>query len=108
MPDINTQIDEYMIRLQEQVKNDYLSWGNNSEYSKNNIPVMGIDIGKRWARIVRSDKDGTSRSAFGFIDMTNGNVMKSAGWKGPAKNFARGHITDTAEKMKRISWTSIS
>ena len=52
-------------------------------------PTITIEEGKRYARIVYSD--GCSRSAYGFIDMQTGDILKSAGWKGPAKH-ARGNI----------------
>lgn len=45
--------------------------------------------GKRYVRVVRVDSGG--RSAHCFVDTTNGNVLKAAGWKAPAKH-ARGNI----------------
>ena len=54
-------------------------------------PTLSIGPrGRRYARIVRTD-GGTSRSVHCFVDRTNGNVLKAAGWKGPAKH-ARGNI----------------
>lgn len=57
--------------------------------------------GKRYIRIVAetgmehlSYKSGEvtfQRSAWGFIDMTNGDILKAATWKAPAKH-ARGNI----------------
>lgn len=56
--------------------------------------ALGFDMGKRYARVWKNpkvDKTGINRSAFGFIDLTNGNVLKSASWAAPAKG-PRGHI----------------
>ena len=54
--------------------------------------VISIDPnGRRYKRIVRADAG--SRSVHCFVDTTNGNVLKAAGWKAPAKH-ARGNIFD--------------
>jgi len=49
--------------------------------------------GRRYVRIVKAS--GSGRHAFAFIDTTNGDVLKPAGWKGPAKH-ARGSILGEA------------
>lgn len=56
----------------------------------NPAPVLSASIGRRYARIVSSD-GGSSRYAYAFINLSNGDVLKPAGWKGPAKH-ARGNI----------------
>jgi len=53
--------------------------------------TLSTMYGRRYVRIVRHDL-GPSRSAHCFIDRTNGDVLKAASWKAPAKNFARGNI----------------
>jgi len=45
--------------------------------------------GRRYIRIVADD--GTQSSAWAFIDTTNGDILKPASWKAPAKH-ARGNI----------------
>lgn len=52
-------------------------------------PRIEISMGKRFARIIKTG-DG-STSAYGFIDLVNGDLLKAAGWKGPAMH-ARGNI----------------
>lgn len=52
-------------------------------------PTIEISIGKRFARIIK--KDGSSTSAYGFIDLKNGDLLKAASWKAPALH-ARGNI----------------
>ena len=48
--------------------------------------------GKRYVRIVTTTDGGQGqRSAYCFVDITNGNILKSATWKAPAKH-ARGSI----------------
>ena len=64
--------------------------------------MSGIDfklemmVGIKYTRIVKSEydkRDGKpiTRSAYGFIDMTNGNLLKAASYAQPAKG-ARGNI----------------
>ncbi len=45
--------------------------------------------GKRYARIVTAGLG--SRSVYCFVDLENGDVLKSASWKAPAKG-ARGNV----------------
>jgi hypothetical protein len=57
---------------------------------KANFPTLPLatfraDFGTRYVKIVRDD------SAHAFIDRTNGDVLKPASWKAPAKH-ARGNI----------------
>jgi len=64
--------------------------------------------GRKYIRVVRADYTDAgeviSRSAHCFIDTTNGNVLKAAGWKAPAKG-PRGNIYDTYNGLNRMSWT---
>lgn len=53
-------------------------------------PVMTIEKGSRYARIVRADGQ---RSVHCFVDLTNGDVLKAATWKAPAKH-ARSNLND--------------
>ena len=56
--------------------------------------VLSIDPrGKKYARIVVSSAPGhgSSRSVYCFVNKENGDVLKAAGWKAPAKH-ARGTI----------------
>ena len=69
-----------------------------TEHYKRSFPtltpsVLSYELGNRYARIViTSDGGRGQRSAFGFVDMKSGNLLKSASWKGPAKNFPRGNV----------------
>lgn len=68
------------------------------EYTTRNFPNSKPDVisapfpwGAKYIRIVRADVHGTSRSVHCFIDRSNGDILKAAGWKAPAKH-ARGNI----------------
>lgn len=55
-----------------------------------NHETVGVMPGKKYARLV-TQLNGANRSAMGFIDLTNGDILKADGWKAPAKH-ARGNI----------------
>jgi hypothetical protein len=71
-------------------------------------PMIETMEGQRYIRIVSADKkaDGSylSRSCWGFIDKTNGDVLKSGGWKAPAKH-PRGNIFNTEFALANCQWT---
>lgn len=51
--------------------------------------VLTVEPGRRYARVVRSH--GEQRSAYCFIDLQNGDILKTATWRAPAKH-PRGNI----------------
>lgn len=75
----------------------------NAHYAKNLtnlVPdVLSIDPrGKKYARIVVSSAPGhdSRRSVYCFVNKENGDVLKAASWKAPAKH-ARGSIFSKPE-----------
>jgi hypothetical protein len=74
-----------------------------SDYMAKEFPTLPIaelkpQEGGRYIRITRDE--GVSRSAWGFVDKTNGDVLKPAGWSAPAKG-ARANIFDQS------SWRNV-
>ncbi len=65
-------------------------------------PTMTVQFGKKFAKIVRHDVNGSSASVHCFVDMTNGDIRKAAGWKAPAKH-ARGNIYDDSQGMSAMT-----
>ena len=64
-----------------------------------------IELGRRYAKILRTEILGGKthdRGAFGFIDLTNGAILKPASWAKPAAG-ARGNVLDIAGR--RHSYT---
>lgn len=72
--------------------------------SKNAIPTIEVMRGQRYARLVRVSPG--ERAAYGFVDMTNGDLLKAAGWKSPAKG-RRGGLRDS-NPLARCSAYSIT
>lgn len=54
------------------------------------LPKVYAEWGQRYVRIVKEDNQ---RVVFGFVDRTNGDILKAEGWKKPAKH-ARGNVLD--------------
>jgi hypothetical protein len=54
------------------------------------VPVITIEPSFKYAKIVLTQY-GDQRSAYGFIDLTSGDLLKADGWKKPAKH-ARGNL----------------
>lgn len=69
-------------------------------FALNPRKVLTVDPGRRYARIVVQSEGCNDRSVYCFVDLTNGNVLKSESWKKPAKH-ARGNIFD-ADPIKNI------
>ena len=49
-----------------------------------------VDYGKKYARVVH--ENGVQRSVHTFVNMINGDILKSGGWSAPAPNGVRGNI----------------
>ena len=67
------------------------------------LPALGAleaMEGKRYVRIVHNDHG--SRYCYCFVDKTNGDVLKSDGWKKPAKH-ARSNIWDADFGLSGLS-----
>lgn len=71
---------------------------------KHGRPNVDFELGRRYVRIVKSDNEGSHRSVWGFVDKTNGDVLKAASWKAPAKH-ARGNIFDLDKALANCDWT---
>lgn len=71
-------------------------------YQNLQSPVLTAEPGRTYIKIVSSDR-GThrSRSVWAFVVVANGDILKPATWKAPAKH-ARGNIFDDARGMGRI------
>ncbi len=61
------------------------------EDHKAGIAKVVFERGKKNARIIIDD--GVQRSAWGFIELATGNILKAAGWKAPARH-SRGNIAN--------------
>lgn len=53
--------------------------------------TVGLKVGMKYAKLVRLTPGQEGGSAYVFVDLTNGDILKPESWKAPAKH-ARGNI----------------
>lgn len=82
--EFNAKLATFIMSVQKN-QNEYYT----SNYKTINPPVIYVDYGSRYVKVVSDN--GTQTSVFCFIDIKNGDVLKAASWKQPAKH-ARGNI----------------
>lgn len=58
-------------------------------------PVM-FKRGSKNAKLILTNEQGEARSAFGFVALESGTILKAAGWNAPAKG-GRGNIVNGAQ-----------
>ena len=58
-------------------------------------PKILYEVGRKYARIVKVDQLNGSQSVHTFVNLDNGDILKSGSWKAPAPNGVRGNIFDT-------------
>lgn len=85
MQDFNTALSTFLAGAQKIVDDHFAT-----NFPSLTVPTLTADPGRRYVRIVKSQY-GNDRSVHCFVDTTNGDVLKAAGWKVPAKH-ARGNI----------------
>ena len=61
--------------------------------------MLTVKFGRKYAKLLANN----GGSAWGFVDMATGDLLKAAGWSAPAKH-ARGNIA-TAEYGRNYQWT---
>ena len=63
----------------------------NAKYPASFGGTRKVEFGRKYARIYTVDSRGAKGGVYCFVDRTNGDILKSASWKAPAKG-ARGNI----------------
>jgi malonyl CoA-acyl carrier protein transacylase len=100
---IDEAITEYVAKLTRAAVDHY-----SREYAAHfaNVDVFyEIGPGKVYNRIARCERirktgEIITRSAHAFVKREDGTIWKPAGWKGPAKNFARGNVYELADEIR--------
>jgi hypothetical protein len=96
MENYDAVLAEFLIVHQKKIGDYY------AEHFKNLTPEnLEIRSGSRYDRIVRVGNGAGNGSAWAFIDRTNGDILKPASYKAPAKH-ARGNL------FNRESWEKIT
>ena len=82
------RLEHYMAMVQE--KND--AYFKKAGFTFSDPPHVSADIGRKYARVVKNDQLNGSRSVHTFVNLENGDILKSGGWSAPQKNGVRGNI----------------
>ena len=65
------------------------------------------EVGQKFIRIVQSTSNSGGRHVHAFVDITNGDLIKAAGWKAPAKGVnglaVRGNLIDVTDFARILS-----
>jgi hypothetical protein len=105
MSELSLALDEYA---------DYLKANYNQRgYSRPDRQLtVEFDMGSKFIKVIIGHTGDTQRSSHSFIVLgeykgakntfKHGDILKSASWRAPAKNFARGNIM--ANEYGSISW----
>ena len=86
--DLQVQLDKYVTMVQEKVNTYWEAMG----YTHATPPNVTVDYGRKYARIVSNDSNGAQRTVHTFVNMLNGDILKSGSWAAPQKNGVRGNI----------------
>jgi hypothetical protein len=105
MAELSMALDEYA---------DYLKANYNARgYSRPDRQLtVEFDMGSKFIKVIVGHTGDTQRSSHSFIvvgeykgaknTFKHGDILKSASWRAPAKNFARGNIMENS--YGSISW----
>lgn len=97
----DTLLETFRTAVEKMVDDHYRS--NFPVLRETSQPLVSLEVGKKYVRVVRSDKHlstgkVTGRCVYCFVNQENGDILKAAGWKAPAKH-ARGSVHN-AEILK--------
>ena len=94
---VQERLNLYVEMLQGKM-NAYYEMMNFTHSSPDDITV---DFGNKYARVVH--QKGVQRSVHTFVNMINGDILKSAGWKAPAPNGVRGNFFEDDFGASRVN-----
>lgn len=64
--------------------------------------TLAVRSGPRYAKVVNVEaRDGRDGSVYAFVDLSNGDVLKPATWRAPAKH-ARGNVLDEHNGLQHM------
>ena len=78
--DVQVRLGEYVVMVQEKID----SYWKAMDFTFADPPLVTVEYGKKYARIVKNDDLNGSRSVHTFINMLNGDILKG-NWKTPVR-----------------------
>ena len=86
--EVMKQLEKYMAMVQEKNATYYKVMN----FTHSDPDHISADIGRKYARVVKNDQLNGGRSVHTFVNLKNGDILKSGGWSAPQKNGVRGNI----------------
>jgi len=103
---ISNDLATALIGLKDVIVADYAKFLKEIDCSKDKFGIE-FEAGSKYVKVV-SISGGGSRSVHCFVEKANGNILRAASWKSPARNFIRGNVYDQASYINRVRWTGVS
>ena len=103
---ISNDLATALIGLKDVIVADYARFLKEIDGSKDKFGIE-FETGSKYVKVV-SISGGGSRSVHCFVEKANGNILRAASWKAPARNFIRGNVFDQASYINRVRWTGVS
>jgi len=101
------KIREFVKRVETESNIDlnrsYPKFSNGDADAYDPSKVFTVKFGRKYAKIIARDTNNSGGSVWGFVNMENGDLLKAASWKAPAKH-ARGNIASAAYGRNYV-WT---
>tara|TARA_B100000745_G_scaffold192726_1_gene126740 strand:- start:9470 stop:9802 length:333 start_codon:yes stop_codon:yes gene_type:complete len=89
-PVTDAELAEYLVKVQDIVDRGLVAF-HGEGFLKTFGYVISAQPGRKYIKIVKTDKDGSGRSVHHFVNRETGDILKAASWKKPAKGI-RGNI----------------
>jgi len=103
---VSNELATALIGLKDVIVADYAKFLKEIECTKDKFGIE-FEAGSKYVKVV-SISGGGSRSVHCFVEKANGNILRAASWKSPARNFIRGNVFDQASYINRVRWTGVS
>jgi len=103
---ISNELATALIGLKDVIVADYAKFLKEIDCTKDKFGIE-FEAGSKYVKVV-SISGGGSRSVHCFVEKANGNILRAASWKSPARNFIRGNVFDQASYINRVRWTGVS
>jgi hypothetical protein len=103
---ISNELATALIGLKDVIVADYARFLKEIDGSKDKFGIE-FETGSKYVKVV-SISGGGSRSVHSFVEKANGNILRAASWKAPARNFVRGNVYDQKSYIDRVRWTGVS
>ncbi len=104
---MKNKIIEFVKRVEVESNEDlnrmYPKFSDGDANGHNPSKTFSVTFGRKYAKIMSRDFNGSSSYVWGFVNMVTGDLLKAASWKAPAKH-ARGNI-ETASYGNNYVWT---